>query len=45
MDYLALGLVILVAGIHFLFGWKEYSGRNKPEFYEKFNIRLAENQR
>lgn len=45
VPHLGPGLVVLVALIHFYFGWKEYSGRNKRKFYEAFNIELAEGQK
>jgi len=34
----------IVIAIHFLFAFKEFSGRNKTTFYQKFNIELAEKQ-
>lgn len=45
VSYLAQGFVALVALIHFGFGWKEYSNRNKREFYDAFKIELAEGQK
>lgn len=43
--YLAPGFVILVAVIHFGFGWKEYSNSSNPDFYKEFKIELAEGQK
>ena len=36
--------IVIVIAIHFLFAFKEFSGRNKTTFYQKFNIELAEKQ-
>src|SRR5207247_1384345 len=38
---IAIAIVIV---IHFLFAFKEFSGRNEASFYKDFTIQLAENQ-
>jgi putative membrane protein len=36
--------IAIVIAIHFLFAFKEFSGRNKASFYKQFDIELAERQ-
>jgi putative membrane protein len=37
-------LVSIIAANHLLFAYKEFSGRNKADFYNKFEIKIADGQ-
>jgi uncharacterized membrane protein len=37
-------LVSIIAANHLFFAYEEFSGRNKADFYNKFEIKIAEGQ-